>query len=170
MRKTFVALVPLILLAGARPHPSVPNRSESMRSQVDTYEFILEPTRRVPGSSGRGQLRISQSPFGVSLSKEGHVVYDLELHVSGLPELPAGAAFVVWLSEPDLSHQEKLGALDGPILSATISNWNKFLMIVSAERDPDTNTRAGPVVLQGRSPSGYLESFQSHELFVDVPD
>ena len=137
----------------------------------DTYDFTLEPTSRVPGGSAQGFLRIADSPFGIALSREGHVVYDLEVQAGGLPQLPEGAGFVVWLSSPDLSRQENLGALDESLLlRARISDWNKFLMIISAERSPDSARRSGPVVLQGRSPSGYLESFQSHELFVDVPD
>jgi hypothetical protein len=42
---------------------------------------------------------------------------------------------------------------------------NKFLLIITAEADTTGAAHAGPTVLHGTSPSGWLQSFLTHPLF-----
>ena len=42
---------------------------------------------------------------------------------------------------------------------------NKFLLVITAEPDSAAATHAGPTVLHGTSPSGWLQSFLTHPLF-----
>ena len=42
---------------------------------------------------------------------------------------------------------------------------DKFLLVITAEADSAPTTHAGPTVLHGTSPSGWLQSFLTHPLF-----
>jgi hypothetical protein len=42
---------------------------------------------------------------------------------------------------------------------------NKFLLVITAEADSAPAEHAGPTVLHGTSPSGWLQSFLTHPLF-----
>lgn len=137
------------------------------------YSFPLLPTSRAPGASGEGVLDLAWSPFGLAVSPEGHVVYDLTLELSGLRALngDGDAGYVVWIASRELDRIEKLGIVDGTMtVRAAISTWNKFMILVTVERDITTDEMRGALVLRGISPSGLMSSFQSHELFTDVPD
>jgi hypothetical protein len=46
---------------------------------------------------------------------------------------------------------------------------NKFLLVVTAEAGDEPATHAGPTVLHGTSPSGWLQNFLTHPLFRGVP-
>ena len=47
---------------------------------------------------------------------------------------------------------------------------NKFLLVITAEAEqPLRRSHAGPTVLHGTSPSGWLQSFLSHPLFRGIP-
>jgi hypothetical protein len=48
-------------------------------------------------------------------------------------------------------------------------DMNKFLLVITAELDSTVRTHAGPTVLHGTSPSGWLQSFLSHPLFRGIP-
>ena len=151
----------------AHPHPLA-----APINYPKIYDFELTPTSRAPGARGKGQLTLGWSPFGVAVNVDGYLVYDLEITASGLidPTRQAmGSAYVAWISSPDLTRIEKLGGLPDGSLTTRISSWNKFLLLVTLESDPAVETRTGPVVLRGRSPSGFMASFQSHELFNLIP-
>jgi hypothetical protein len=45
---------------------------------------------------------------------------------------------------------------------------NKFLLVIAAESST-TSAHAGPTVLHGTSPSGWLQSFLTHPLFRGIP-
>jgi len=42
---------------------------------------------------------------------------------------------------------------------------NKFLLVITAEADSVAARHAGPTVLHGTSPSGWLQSFLNHPMF-----
>ena len=45
------------------------------------------------------------------------------------------------------------------------AEMNKFLLVITAEADSAPKKHAGPTVLHGTSPSGWLQSFLNHPLF-----
>ena len=140
---------------------------------ADIYRFPLRATNSARGASGVGVLALAPSPFAIAVTRDGHIVYDLELTLSGLR--PAAAfgktsAYVVWITTPELDRTEKLGAIDPATKSAfRISSMNKFIMMVTIEESADVAKRAGQIVLRGVSPSGLMQSFASHELFSNMP-
>ncbi len=140
---------------------------------ADIYEFKLAPTAKVPRAAGTGKLALVWSPFTIAVSADGHLIYDVEITVTSLPDpsrLGPYQTYVVWVASPNLDRVERIGTITpSGALRARLTNWNKFLVLVTAEAHPDTERRTGPVLLQGRSPSGLMASFQSHELFSNIP-
>lgn len=144
----------------------------AIRTGAEIYRFELSPTARAAGATGLGQLTLGWSPFGVAVNTDGHLVYDLEITTRGLIDpnrQAAGGTYVAWIASPDLTRIVKLGGFSDGKLTTRISSWNKFLVLITLESDPEVEARTGPVVLRGRSPSGFLASFQSHELFNLIP-
>lgn len=136
------------------------------------YRFDLQATPRAPRASGVAQLTLAWSPFGVAVSADGHLVYHLDVEVAQLGSAARLGAqgYVVWVVSPNLDRVEHLGVLSGEgRLRGRLSSWNKFLLLVTAEPDTSTAQRAGPILLQGRSPSGLMASFASHELYNLMP-
>ncbi len=145
----------------------------SVLSGPEIYRFDLVPTARAPGASGTGQLALAWSPFGVAVSEDGFLVYDLTLSVEGLlnpSTLGPYSHYVAWIASPNLDRVARIGVLGSSgTVETRIESWNKFLILVTPESRADPPRRSGPIVLQGRSPSGFIASFQSHELFNLIP-
>ncbi len=143
------------------------------RPPCEIYCFELSPTASAPGASGEGRLRLAWSPFGIAVSDSGFLIYELELTVGNLPppeRLGPFTTYVVWIASPELDRFERLGAVaPSGTLQTRIQSWNKFLVLVTPEAHAEPERRGGPVLLQGRSPSGLMASFQSHELFSNMP-
>ncbi len=179
MRKNNRLFATLAIVAGfgffIPKNLDIPATATASRDSRNLYSFDMRPTSRAPGARGRGNIDLAWSPFGLSVTADGYLVYDMVLQFEGL--LPANRfgpdiGYVAWIASPRLDRIEKLGVIDqSNELSARLNSWNKFMILVTAERNPlEAATRGGPVLLRGMSPSGLVESFQSHELFTDVPD
>jgi hypothetical protein len=132
------------------------------------YDIKLLPTAKVPGASGAARLMFSESPFGVALTPDGHSNYDAKVTAAGLPDpstLGAFTTYVAWAVTPDLQHWTRVGTIAktggtvGPI------DLNKFILVITAEASATPADHAGPMVLHGTSPSGWLQNFMSHPLF-----
>lgn len=136
------------------------------------YAIDLVTTRRVPGSAratGVADVTFKASPFGVALSPTGEYAYTLSVSIDDLAPAPSGA-YVVWVTTPDLSRVEKIGALDDTHRIAGEAAWNKFLVVVSLEEEPDTVERwSGPIVLRGMSRSGMMHTMAGHGPFSSEP-
>lgn len=138
---------------------------------ADIYKFPLRATSRARGARGSGHLRIAQSPFGIALTADGHLVYDLEVTIEGLrAPRPSGGSYVAWLTTPELDRFDKLGPVEpSGTFSYRVSTMNKFILLVSLEASEAVTKRAGPTVLRGVSPSGLMQNMESHELFSTMP-
>jgi FtsP/CotA-like multicopper oxidase with cupredoxin domain len=109
------------------------------------------------------------SPFGVAVTPEGRQRYELTAWLQGLPDagaFGATATYVAWATTPVLEPVIRLGEVrDGENALGTIA-LDRFLVLISAEPVPDGDTRLGPLVLRGRSPSTLLEG---HDLLAQAP-
>jgi len=135
------------------------------------YDILLRNTPRTPNAQGTARLVFAESPFGVTVTADGHASYDVELTLSGLPEpsaLGAYKAYVAWGVTPDLKQWRRLGPVSNGKFTVGQVEFNKFLLVVAAESDSAATTHAGPVALSGTSPSGWLQTFLSHPLFRGV--
>ncbi len=127
----------------------------------DVYSIELAPAPDLRGASGRVRLRWAASPFGISVSKEGHHRFELELDLEGLPDprtLGPYSTYVAWVTTPVLSPMTKLGEVrngkTGPLGPVAL---NQFLVLVSAEANGEVATREGRLVLRGLSPSSRIQ-------------
>jgi hypothetical protein len=131
-------------------------------------EFRLAPTPQGRPGSGVVQLVPTQSPFGIAATRDGRLVYDLDIAVSGLP--PASAlgpytGYEAWVATPKLDVVRALGPIQNGAALQGEADWNKFTVIISAESPPVGHKWSAAVALIGRSPSSLMQSFASHPLF-----
>jgi len=132
------------------------------------YDILLRPGPNVPGARGSARLLFADSPFGVAVTQDGRHSYDVRITASGLPDpatLGAFRAFVAWEVSTDLTEWHRLGTVGNGTTTVGRAEWNKFLLVITAEPDSTPPGRSGPTVLHGTSPSGWLQRFLSHPLF-----
>ncbi len=120
------------------------------------YCIDLVPVPDLPAASGVVALGRARSPFGIAVTRDGVVVYDLAVTLAGLPRpetLGPYTSFVAWVTTPDLTPMVKLGAVtNGSTALGTVA-LNKFLILISAEASAEVTERRGKLVLRGTSPS-----------------
>lgn len=127
--------------------------------------IVLEPTRRSAGVSGTAELTFAPSPFGVTVSPDGHHRYDVRIQLETIRHERDVPILIAWVATPDLSRRMKLGVLGDDLSVTGRVDWNKFLIIVTAETSPDVESWQGPVLLTGRSPSGWMHTMAGHGIF-----
>ena len=135
------------------------------------YDIQLHNTPKTPNARGTARLVFAESPFGVTVTADGHASYDVQLSLSGLPEpsaLGPYKAYVAWGVTTDLKQWRRLGPVGNGESTAGTVDFNKFLLVVAAEPDSAATKHAGAVALSGTSPSGWLQTFLSHPLFRGV--
>jgi hypothetical protein len=135
------------------------------------YDVALFNTPKAPDAKGGARLVFAQSPFGVAVTADGHASYDVQLDLSGLPaaaSLGPYTAYVAWETTTDLSKWIRLGVVANGKTTVGRAELDKFLLVIAAESSA-TSAHAGPTVLHGNSPSGWLQSFLSHPLFRGIP-
>jgi hypothetical protein len=136
---------------------------------AEIYKFPLRATSRARGARGSGHLHLAQSPFGIALTADGHLKYDLEVTVSGLRK-PSAGVYVAWITTPELDRTEKLGSvMASGTYTYRVSTMNKFILLISLEASEEVEKRSGPTLLRGISPSGLMQNMESHELFSTMP-
>jgi hypothetical protein len=132
------------------------------------YDIPLFATAKAPAASGSARLVFAQSPFGIAVTADGHAQYDVQVTAAALPapgSLGAYSVYVAWATTPDLKHWERLGAITNGTTTVGHVVFDKFLLVITAESGAAPKTRAGPTVLHGTSPSGWLQSFLNHPMF-----
>ena len=132
----------------------------------DIYCIDLIPRPDVLQASGVVELRRVPGPFDVSVTPDGHQLYELVLFAQGLPD-PASLgpyqAFVAWVSPPGLSPMRRLGEVKNGRTTLGPVDLDKFLVLVTAEAGAAVTERAGRPVLRGDSSSVRM---QRHDLMM----
>ena len=158
--KTF--LLPL-LLAATYPHPGWAQDSlcsaHSPAADPSLYCLPLHPTERVPQAVGTAVLQHEAGPFGLAVTRDGRVRFQVRLTLSGLPypgSLGSYETFVAWATTPDLTPMISLGVVgNGRTLVGPI-DLERFMILVSAEHSGRVHAPSGPFVLRGSSPSLFM--------------
>lgn len=136
------------------------------------FDIELLNTPTAPAAQGHARLVFAPSVFGVAVTVDGHARYDVRIDASGLPDpatLGAFAGYVAWAVSTDLAEWHRLGTVKNGTSVVGQAALNKFLLVITAEVDTLSPAHAGPTVLHGTSPSGWLQSFLSHPLFRGLP-
>ena len=131
--------------------------------------FPLTHGTGYPTAAGSVTLARAWSPFGMTVSTDGHPVYDAVLTVSGLPSPPAGAQYVAWLATPLLDRVERLGTVMNATPLVRRVDWNQLLVVVTLEPPGAGDRRTGPTVLVGRSRSALIRPLWGHSIFQRTP-
>lgn len=132
------------------------------------YDIALFATPKAPQAHGTARLVYAASPFGVAVTADGRAQYDIQVMAAELPapsSLGAFTAYVAWAATPDLSTWVRLGTIGNGTSTVGHVDLNKFLLVITAEADSAPARHAGPTVLHGTSPSGWLQSFLNHPMF-----
>ncbi len=132
------------------------------------HQFELLPSGRVARAGGKVNLIPAWSPFGLAVTPEGSFIYDMDVTVEGLPDpglLGPHTTYVVWLATPSLDKVKNMGTISNGEELAFTADWNKMMVVISAESATDGSRWSGPIVLSGRTPSARLENFAGHDLF-----
>ena len=135
------------------------------------YDIKLLNTPKTPTAQGTARLVFAPSPFGVTVTADGRSSYDVQLSLTGLPDpstLGSYKAYVAWAATTDLSRWHRLGAVTNGSTTVGQVEFNKFLLVITAERDSSVTEHKGPTALHGISPSGWLQSLITHPLFRGV--
>lgn len=132
------------------------------------YRIDLQPTDVGGGARAVARLTMASSPFGISLTPDGHFLYDVDLRATGLrPASTRGAytTYVAWATDDNLSAVKRLGEVrDGQPITGQV-DYNKFILLITAERTAGGTHWQGPVVLRGLSASMYLDNFSGKTFF-----
>ena len=140
------------------------------RSRPDLFKIDLRPTTVAPSASGVALLAPARSPFGLALTRDGHVIFDVSFTPAGLPApstLGRFDRYVLWAARDDLGEMQKLGVIrNGQSLTGRVA-YNKFLLVVTAESGAGgvADKWTGPIVLRGFAPSALLENFSGKTMF-----
>lgn len=139
------------------------------RSRPDLFKIDLRPTSVAPSAAGVALLAPARSPFGLALTRDGRVIFDVSFTATGLPApstLGRFDSYVLWVARDDLGEMQKLGVVkSGQSLTSRVA-YNKFLIIVTAEGGGAAASKwTGPIVLRGFAPSALLENFSGKTMF-----
>ena len=138
-------------------------------SRPELFRIALQPTSVGSGASGVAMLALAPSPFGITLTADGHFLYDVHLTADGLAKpssLGPYTTYVAWVATENLDPVRRLGVVhDGQSITGQI-DYDKFILLISAERTANGAHWQGPVVLRGFSPSMYLDNFSGKEMFL----
>lgn len=132
------------------------------------YDIPLFATPKAPSATGSARLVYAASPFGIAVTADGRARYDIQIAASNLPPLSSLGtyhAYVAWAATPDLATWVRLGTVRNGTSVVGHVEMNKFLLVITAESDSVPVQHAGPTVLHGTSPSGWLQSFLNHPMF-----
>ena len=158
-----LALIGATLLASA----ALPARSDGQQ-KLGPFDIPILSAPATPHATAHARLVFAPSPFGVAVTSDGHSRYDIEMTITGLP-LPSTLGryteYVAWAATPDLTQWVRLGSVTNGRNTVGTVDFNKFLLVLSAEPATPGGSPSGPTVLHGTSPSGYIQSFLSHPLF-----
>lgn len=149
------AAAPYVLCAAALVRPEI-------------YNIPLRGTTLAPNAMGSAVLTPAPSPFGMSLTPDGHTLYDVRVTVSSLPSpgvFDGATTYVAWASKADLVTVHWIGPIGADGAAKGQVEWNKFMIVVTAEKTAAPTAHwAGAILLHGVSPSTWMTRFQEHVL------
>src|SRR5437773_10654987 len=127
----------------------------------DLYCIELVPAPGLVGISGRVELGVPPGPFAVAVTPDGRSRYVPIVSLHGLPPQASlvkatSAAYVAWVAPPQMDTVIKLGEVRNGSTALRAVDLDKFVVLITAERDRRAREPTGRVVLRGQSPSTRL--------------
>lgn len=165
------AVLLLLLLALAAPRPGVTQQAPHAAPGAEPLcprgiaPFAsplcaeLVPTPDLASATGMLELRAVRSPFGVSVSPDGRLRHRLVARIDSLPppqSLGAFQAYVAWGYDVTMGQERRLAVVHNGETPLGELPYERFRVIISAERSPAVTTRRGRLVMRATSPSALL--------------
>ena len=119
----------------------------------DLYCIELVAAPGATGVSGRIELARPAGPFTVAVTAAGR---SRVIPIASLQGLPAAATFIAWATPPQMDTVIKLGEVRNGETALRAVDLDKFVVLITAERDRRAREPSGRVVLRGQSPSTRL--------------
>ena len=154
----------LVAAVGAPERVTVCDATSAAGPNTDLYCFDLVPTADFIDVTASVRLGRSRSPFGVAVAADGQPRYELDVSISGLPRSGGPepeTTFVAWVTTPLLDPMIRLGKVENGRHALGTVEFNKFIVLITAEADSAGARPAGAIVLRGSSPS---TAIQPHDL------
>ena len=126
----------------------------------DLYCIELFPATGMEHASGRVALGLDAGPFTVAVTAEGALRYAPTITMEGLPapsSLGPYSAYVVWVATPGMDRVRRLGVATAGSTRLDVIDFDKFVVLVSAEQSASASEPQGRIVLRGMSPSTRLQ-------------
>src|SRR5215471_2061426 len=118
----------------------------------DLYCIDLTATARGGAATGTVALNYIPGPFTVPLTVDGYYRYAPRITVRDLPAPAAGTRYVAWAATPTMDVIRRLGAVTNGVNEGRELALDRFLILISAERDSAAPEPKGPILLRGESP------------------
>src|SRR5467141_427550 len=118
----------------------------------DLYCIELVAAPGVRGVSGRVELASPPGPFTVAVTADGHSRFIPIVYLSGLPPSDGGT-FIAWATTPQMDSLIKLGEVQNGSVTLRPIDFDKFNILISAERSAHVREPHGRIIVRGQSPS-----------------
>ncbi len=122
----------------------------------DLYCVELVPAPGLEGVEGRVALTFEESPFTHAVTADGRTRYRASFILSDLPNpesLGPYSRYVAWVATPVLHPIRRLGEVTNGTVTLGPVEFDKFVLLITAEPDDSTVERQGRLVLRGQSAS-----------------
>lgn len=170
------AALGILVLLGARPdaaptrtHARFPSACADVTTALRPALYSI-PLLADQGASGSGVATLvpAPSPFGITITPDGHPIFTVTVTVQGLaaPSAQGGTQYIAWATTQELTDANKIGIVTNDKKAVGTVSWNKYIVLVTAEGATVGDHWKGPVVLRGFSPATYLANYASHPLFL----
>ena len=137
-----------------------PGNDAGAEGDPSLYCIDLVPVPDLPQVAGMAEMLPPETPFDVAVDPDGHLLHDLRVTASGLPDpatLGPYSSYVGWATTPLLDPVVRLGKMSNGRNSLGRVGFNKFLILVTAEASPPGERWKGKIVLRGNSPSALMQ-------------
>ncbi len=116
----------------------------------DLYCIELVAAPGINGVSGRVELASPPGPFTVAVTADGHARFIPVVHLRGLAP---SRTYIAWATTPQMDSLIRLGAVKNGRVTLRPIEYDKFNILISAERSARVREPSGRIILRGQSPS-----------------
>ncbi len=136
------------------PLPPAGCAPDLAQADADLYCIELLPAADIERGSGIARLVQPSTPFGIAVSASGQMQYSIVFTLRDLPDLDSlgpYTTFVAWATTPQLRPLTKLGVVTDGTSRLGLVDYDRFLIMITAERSADAVEPTGRMVLRGTS-------------------
>ena len=135
-------------MGGGRARPCDPPTPLGPSHDLYCIELVAAPG--VNGVSGRVELASPPGPFTVAVTPDGHSRFIPIFYLSGLPST---GTYIAWATTPQMDSLIKLGEVKNGSVTLRPIEFDKFNILISAERSTRVREPRGRIMVRGQSPS-----------------